>query len=269
MLDWEYVTDAIARAKPVHPPGERSGYHGLSYGFIVGEIIQRVAGLPFSQVVQEELAVPLGLDGLYIGAPDEVLPRAARLIVPERGLLLEGPVVVEHIASALQWVLSRCGVKTHVGGILELSPRGLSSIDFSTAETLRAAMPSHNGLFTARSLAKMYAALAGGGEVDGVRLLSERTVYRASEPQSRPAHAFPWPIDMGWRLGYHRAFTTRGSPEGAFGHYGFGGSGAFADPRRNLAVGLIVNSGQGTPFGDMRTAQIGSAAVRCADERSS
>lgn len=268
MLDWEYVTDAIARAEPVHPPGERSGYHGLSYGFIVGEIIQRLAGVPFSQAVQEQLAEPLGLDGLYIGAPDAALPRAARLIIPKSGLLLEGPVVAEHIASALQWVLSRFGVETHVGGILELSPRGLSSIDFSTAETLRAAMPSHNGLFTARALAKMYAALAGGGEVDGIRLLSQATVDRASEPQSRPRHAFPWPIDMGWCLGYHRAFTTRGSPEGAFGHYGFGGSGAFADPRHNLAVGLIVNSGQGTPFGDLRTAQIGSAAVRCASARS-
>jgi len=267
MLDWKFVTDAIARAEPVHPPGERSGYHGLSYGFIVGEVIQRVTGQSFSQVVQDELAVPLGLDGLYIGAPEEALPRAARLIVPERGLMLEAPVVVEHIASALQWVLSCFGVKTHVGGILELSPRGLGSLDFSTGETLRVAMPSHNGLFTARSLAKMYALLAGGGEFDGVRLLSERSVHRASEPQSRPGHAFPWPIDMGWCLGYHRAFTTRGSPEGAFGHYGFGGSGGFADPRRNLAVGLIVNSGQGTPFGDIRIARIGTAAIRCADKR--
>jgi len=267
MLDWDYVTDAIAHAEPVHPPGERSGYHGLSYGFIIGEIIQRVSGMAFSQVVQEELAVPLGLDGLYIGAPEEVLPRAARLIVPEGGLRLEASVAAERIASGLQWILARFGVETHVGGILELAPRGLGSLDFSTAETLRAAMPSHNGLFTARSLAKMYAVLAGGGEIDGVRLLSERSVARASEPQSRVRHAFPWPIDMGWCLGYHRAFTTRGSPAGAFGHYGFGGSGAFAHPRRELAVGLIVNSGQGTPFGDMRTAQIGAAAVRCADER--
>jgi CubicO group peptidase (beta-lactamase class C family) len=73
---------------------------------------------------------------------------------------------------------------------------------------------------------------------------------------------------MGWCLGFHRAFTTRGSPEGAFGHYGFGGSGAFADPRRKLAVGLIVNSGQGTPFDDLRAAQIGAAAICCADARS-
>ena len=266
MLDWKYVTDAIARAEPVHPPGERSGYHGLSYGFIVGEIIQRVTGQDFSQVVQDEVAVPLGLDGLYIGAPEEALPRAARLIVPEGGLRLDGSALLEQIASKLQWLLSQVGVDTHVGGILELAPRGMSSLDFSTGDTLRVAMPSHNGLFTARSLAKMYAALAGGGEIDGVRLLSERTVMCASEPQSRPRHAFPWPIDMGWCLGYHRAFTTRGIPPGAFGHYGFGGSGAFADPRRNLAVGLIVNSGQGTPFGDMRTAQIGAAAIRSADQ---
>ncbi len=269
MLDWEYVTNAIARAEPVHPPGERSGYHGLSYGFIVGEIIQRVTGQPFSRMVQEQVAEPLGLDGLYIGAPEEALPRAARLIIPERGFLLEGPVVVERAASALQWVLARFGVDTHVGGLLELSPRGLSSLDFSASETLRAAMPSHNGLFTARALAKMYAALAGGGEVEGVRLLSEETVRRLSETQSRPRHAFPWPVDMAWCLGYHRPFTTRGGPEGAFGHYGFGGSGAFAFPRHDLAVGMIVNSGSGTPFADLRMARIATAAIRCATDRSS
>jgi CubicO group peptidase (beta-lactamase class C family) len=268
MLDWELVTDAIARAEPVHPPGERSGYHGLSYGFIVGEVIQRVTGRPFPQVVQEEVAIPLQLDGLYIGAPDGALRHAARIIPPERGFRMEVGVWAEHTASVLQDVLSRFGVETHVGGILELAPRGLGALDFSAAETLQAAMPSHNGLFTARSLAKLYAAWAGGGEVDGVRLLSEETLRRATEPQSRPGHAYPWPIDMGWRLGFHRAFTTRGSPEGAFGHYGFGGSGAFADPRRRLAVGLIVNSGQGTPFGDLRTAQLGTVAIRCADARS-
>jgi CubicO group peptidase (beta-lactamase class C family) len=267
MLDWELVVNAIAEAEPVHPPGERSGYHGLSYGFIVGEIIQRVTGTPFSDVVQRELAIPLEADGLYIGAPEEALEHAARLILPEKGLRMEAAVWVEHLASALQDLLARFGVETHVGGILELAPRGLGALDFSAGETLRVAMPSHNGLFTARSLAKMYAAWAGGGEIDGTRLLSEATLVRATAPQSRPKHAFPWPIEMGWCLGFHRAFTTRGGAEGTFGHYGFGGSGAFADPRRRLAVGLIVNSGQGTPFGDLRTAQLATIAIRCADER--
>lgn len=268
MLDWGAVIDAIARAEPVHPPGERSGYHGLSYGFIVGEIIQRVTGIPFSEAVQKELAEPLGLDGLFVGAPDEAVERAARLIVPKNGLRMEAGVVVERAASLLQDVLGMIGVETHVGGVLELAPRGLGSMDFSAAKTLQVAMPSHNGLFGARSLAKMYAALAGGGEIDGVRLLSRETLQLATTLQTRRRHAYPWPIDMRWCLGYHAAFTTRGRPEGAFGHYGFGGSGAFADPRRQLAVALIVNSGQGTPFGDVRTAQIATAALRSADRRS-
>jgi CubicO group peptidase (beta-lactamase class C family) len=72
---------------------------------------------------------------------------------------------------------------------------------------------------------------------------------------------------MRWRLGYHGVLTTRGIPRRAFGHFGFGGSGAFADPRRDLAVALIVNSGLGTPFGDMRILRIGGAALACADDR--
>jgi len=69
------------------------------------------------------------------------------------------------------------------------------------------------------------------------------------------------PFDMRWRLGYHGIITSRGFPRQAFGHFGFGGSGAWADPRRELAVALIVNCGMGTPFGDTRTARIGGAAL--------
>jgi len=75
------------------------------------------------------------------------------------------------------------------------------------------------------------------------------------------------PIDMRWRLGYHGVFTTRGVPKRAFGHFGFGGSGAWADPGRELAVGLIVNSGLGTPFGDLRIVRMGAAALAGADRR--
>ena len=83
MLDWERVVRGIERAEAAHPPGERTGYHGLSYGYIVGEIIQRVTGKPFAQVVQEEVAEPLAADGMYIGAPPEAIGRAAQLIPPE------------------------------------------------------------------------------------------------------------------------------------------------------------------------------------------
>jgi CubicO group peptidase (beta-lactamase class C family) len=141
------------------------------------------------------------------------------------------------------------------------APRGISSLDFGADATLRAAIPSANGLFTARALARMYAALAGGGTIDSVRLLSHETLARATEVHSPHRGHLVIPFDLRWRLGYHAVFTTRGIPRHAFGHFGFGGSGAWADPSRDLAVALIVNSGMGTPFGDFRVARVSAAAL--------
>jgi CubicO group peptidase (beta-lactamase class C family) len=92
MLDWEHMIRAIERTSPIHTPGERTGYHGLTYGFLVGEIIHRVTGKDLSDVVYQELAKPLGLDGLYVGAPKKALPRAAELIWPRRRFLGPGYV---------------------------------------------------------------------------------------------------------------------------------------------------------------------------------
>ena len=72
---------------------------------------------------------------------------------------------------------------------------------------------------------------------------------------------------MRWRLGYHVAATTRGIFPNGFGHFGFGGSGAWADPDNDLAVALVCNRVAGTPFGDTRMLRIGAATVRCADRR--
>ena len=272
MLDWEYMIRAIERTAPVHQPGERSGYHGLTYGFLVGEILQRVTGRPFSQLVQDEIAQPLGLDGLYIGAPDDALQRAAELISPPPGLLARnGPQVgdaLESAATVCRRLLGIFGIDLDLGSILDaLAPRGISSFDFGADETLRVAIPAANGLFTARSLARMYAALANSGEIDGVRLLSRDTLKRATQVQTPAPRRAVLPFDMRWRLGYHAVFTTRGIPHQAFGHFGFGGSGAWADPSRELALGLIVNGGLGTPFGDLRIARISGAALLSVQHR--
>jgi CubicO group peptidase (beta-lactamase class C family) len=130
---------------------------------------------------------------------------------------------------------------------------------------LDAEVPAMNGVFTARALARMYAMLAGGGILEGTRYMSAETVRRASEVQGRGLDAvvgFP----MAWRLGYHVVGTPRGGilPD-AFGHFGYGGSGAFVDMRRGLAVAMTLNRVAGTPIGDGRILRIATAAVRAAD----
>jgi len=279
MLDWDHMIEAIERAEPIHPPGERTGYHGLTYGFIVGEVLQRVTGERFSDLVEREIAGPLGLDGLYVGAPDEVHDRAAELMwsraaenlrrAPPPGLVVRqvGPLVARG-SDWLRGLLGKVGVDFDLGSLVDaLAPRGITGFKFDSGETLRAAIPAGNGLFTARSLAKMYAALSLGGELDGVRLISSSALAKATERQQSSGRLAVLPFDMRWRLGYHGVATPRGFPRHGFGHFGFGGSGAWADPSRELAVAMIVNCGMGTPFGDTRTARISGAALASVIDR--
>jgi len=267
MLDWEYMVGALERAEPAYEPGSRHGYHALTYGWLAGELIRRVSGRPIARFVEEELARPLGLDGMYVGCPPEqrgriapLAPMAApvgRRLGLQPGAVMGGPV--GRIPAMLGLPVSP---RRFVNALL---PRGIEDVLWGP-EVMDAEIPAANGFFTARSLAKLYAMLAGGGEVGGVRLLSPETVTRMAVVHSRgPDLVLVLP--MGWRLGYHRAFTMGGAVRGAFGHFGFGGSGGWADPRHNLAVAMVCNRGGGTPIGDLRLAELGSAAYRAVSNR--
>jgi len=112
----------------------------------------------------------------------------------------------------------------------------------------------------------MYAALAGGGVLDGERFLSAETLRRATGIQGSGIDivvGFP----MRWRLGYHLAATTKGIIPNGFGHFGYGGSGAWADPDNDLAVAFVCNRVAGTPFGDLRFLRIGAQALTAAMSR--
>src|SRR5690606_11887909 len=195
LLDWELMVLRLVAAQPAHLPGCHSAYHALTYGFLVGEIVRRVSGQPFSEFIGGELAESLGLDGLYVGAPEEALPRAARLMQLPSGsrVARRGPTPnpdaearARRWARRLWWLRRQQGV----AWVLERGLRalgvpadlaqtrrafitpGIGRLDFSDPDVLRASIPAANGLFTARSLARLYAALAGGGSLDGVRLMS-------------------------------------------------------------------------------------------------
>ncbi len=262
MLDWEYMVAALERAEPAYEPGSRHGYHALTYGWLAGELVRRVSGRPIARFVDQELARPLGLDGLYVGCPPEhrgrVAPLAPMAAPLGRRLGLQPGAVMGGPAGRIPALL---GLPVSPRRLVNaLLPRGIEDVLWGP-EVMDAEVPAANGFFTARSLAKLYAMLAGGGQVGGVRLLSPETVKRIAVVHSRgPDLVLALP--MGWRLGYHSAFTTRGTVRGAFGHFGFGGSGGWADPRRDLALAMVCNRGTGTPIGDLRMAELGAAIAR-------
>ena len=267
MLDWEYMVAALERAEPAYEPGTRNGYHALTYGWLAGELIRRVSGRSIARFVEEELARPLDLDGMYVGCPPEQRARVAPLApmaapVGRRLGLQPGAVMGGPIGRIPALLGLPVNPRRFVNALL---PRGIEDVLWGP-EVMDAEIPAANGFFTARALAKLYAMLAGGGQVGGVRLLAPQTLRRVAVVHSRgPDLVLVLP--MGWRLGYHRAFTTRGAVRGAFGHFGFGGSGGWADPRHNLAVAMVCNRGGGTPIGDLRLAEIGTAAYRAVSGR--
>jgi CubicO group peptidase (beta-lactamase class C family) len=263
ILDWDHMVDALASAPA--KPTVRSAYHALTYGWLTGELIQRVTEKSLQDVIHEELVKPLGLDGMYIGAPPEARARAAQLSGrPGSGRPTLMKALFSEGAADLLTAFHRVfGSPIDARHMLDaLVPPGDADALWHD-RILEVPVPAANGLFTARSLARLYAAIAEGGTIDGVELLSPGMIPRMSKIQVHTRDRVI-PIKMGWRLGYHTAFTNRGSLPTAFGHFGFGGSGAWADPTKRLAVAMVNNRLGGTPFGDMRIASIGSAVVSAA-----
>ena len=115
-----------------------------------------------------------------------------------------------------------------------------------TTEFLAAEVPAVNGVFTARSLARLYAALGSDDGLDGVRLWSNKTRRIATQPQVRRRDQIV-PIRLSWRLGYHQPFPTKHTSPSSFGFFGAYGSGGYADPDRRVAVGFVVHQAKRAP----------------------
>jgi CubicO group peptidase (beta-lactamase class C family) len=262
MLDWEHMKRAVAAAKPVHEPGTQHGYHALTFGWLVGGLIEAVGGRSLQAVLQEELVDPLGLDGMFIGMPHNELYRRAELTQGVSKPREPRPDWQESALGALENGLSHLGIELSEFKAA-LNPF-TEDFDWNDEATVMAKIPAANGQFTARSLARMYAMLAGGGELDGVRILSQERVEELSQVHSRSRDRVLI-MPMHWRMGYHRAFALGVKAPEAFGHYGYGGSGAFCDPRRELAVAATLNSGTGTPMGTSFMPRIARAALKAVD----
>ncbi len=165
ILDYDATVAALAAATPDRRRMSGSGYHAVTYGWLVAEIVQRVTGLPFTEVVDREIAQPLGCQDFWYQVPHDERGRIARLF-PRIN-----PVGLDWGVSAS--VLSRVAPTR---GLVEAAmPAGFDELVRDPA-VHDSVMPGWNGVFTARSLARMYGAIAGGGTIDGVKFLDPSTI---------------------------------------------------------------------------------------------
>ncbi len=223
IYDQAAMASALAAQAPVWTPGESSGYHVMTYGYLLNELVLRVTGRDLGQFLREELAGPLGADYM-IGLRDDELERCAEFFAAETGTVLN---VAEMEPGSL---LAR---------VYDQHPDDWSLNDVAWR---RSCIPSATGHGTARGVARLYAAFAGDGEIDGVRVISRSGVEAAVAQQ----HHLP-EVVMGRR--YHQAsgFVLNSPPivtfgsDRAFGHHGVGGSIGMGDLGERLGFCYAPN----------------------------
>ena len=168
ILDWQRGLEYIAGLAPGWTPGTATGYHALTYGWIVGGIVEGASGRQFKDVLDEELARPLGIAGeMYVGIPDGVEDRLTTLEEPG-----PPPPGTPDPVAALPPDHDYFKAMGAAAGI-----------DFNDRDVRRACLPSANGHFTARALARLYGALANGGAIGGVRLVSKARIAEMQRVQ--------------------------------------------------------------------------------------
>jgi CubicO group peptidase (beta-lactamase class C family) len=229
MGDWEWMVDRLAAATPLFPPGTVSAYHSLTWGWLVGELVRRSDGCRRSlgRFVAEDICAPLGITDLHLGVPESEHARVAHLDSDE--------------TAAAETDALRLAVKP---------PQvALTPAIYNRASVLAAEHPGTGMVANARSVARLFAMLANGGELDGVRLLSESRVRALLQPrpnsgevdrvQGRPAR-----IGIGgyWLSGGSASDdAVTGGGDAVLYHPGQGGSIAWADLDSRVAVAVCHN----------------------------
>jgi len=257
MLDWDAMVAAFAGATPRFAPDSANAYQGLSFGWLVGAVVEKVMHEPLRTTITRELFEPLGIaEEAYFGVPASQLGRVAKphikpVALPEPAERAPRPKSTKPTKlSPSQRVMQMLG-RDPLDMRDALLPLKSTKFDWIGDTALQACMPSFNGVFTARALAKIYAMLAAGGEFEGHRYISGSTMRALSTVQSRRMDRV-MPIPMHWRLGYHRVITVgKRAPQG-FGHMGYNGSGAWCDPARELSMAFVTSFSTDSIAGDPR-----------------
>lgn len=248
------MVSALERTRPLWEPGTVAAYHVQTQGYLLGELVRRVDGRPIGAFIRDEITRPLGAD-YWMGLPESEFPRTSDLL-PHPGSRLiaardaEAPdsLRVRALAQNPDWPW-----RTMV-----------NSPEWRTSE-----IASASGHGNARAVARIYAAMAGGGEVDGVRLMQPDTVATLASVQHDQVELVQerhYRQGLGVLLNSPDAVYMGPHPE-AFGHHGIGGSIGFADPVSKVAFGYSVNRMHAVGTNGPRAARLIDAVYAALEER--
>jgi CubicO group peptidase (beta-lactamase class C family) len=270
------IVEIIAASPTDWEPGSKLAYHALTFGWIAGEIVRRVAGRTVGQYFADEIATPLGLDA-FIGTPADQVHRVARTVSADPSLL------PRYLRKTLEKTLAAAKDPTSLTGRAMLLHQGETIFDhaddvFSDTDFLQLEVASGHGTATARAIARLFAMQAGGGELDGVRVLSREIVEDGSRPiLSEPDYVMA-DVEVGQRFAKRLAKISRtkgflgnasipglgprfGPNPDAFGAEGLGGQHGWCDVRSRIAVGYVRSQ---HAFVDGAQAHLDSLLYSCA-----
>ncbi|RNM12515.1 serine hydrolase domain-containing protein [Nocardioides pocheonensis] len=232
LYDWTAATDRLAATAPQWEPGTAVGYHSLTQGFLVGELVRRITGHTVGDFFAAEIAAPLGAD-FWIGLPAELDDRVAPTIPPT--------------GRGEDYTAGSSAPDAPPSRGTAMSVRDANSVPWRRSE-----IPAAGGVGNARSVALVQSVMACGGTVGSVRLLAPETCDRAwTEQSSGDDRVLGMPVS--WGLGWARL-------GGAYGWGGWGGALVMIDPTQRLVVAYATNQMR-EPAYDDRGMQIAMAAL--------
>ena len=246
--DWDYMCDLIARQKPFWQPGNKVGYHALTLGWIVGELIRRTSGKSVGANIREILSRPLGLD-LWCGLPEDIEPRVARMIPSPVG---DDFGAIYQKAAADPESISALALDNDGGWLnrLAIDPE-TGCLPADSRASHAAEIPAANNIANARALAGAYRPFALGGGADGLTFVGPSTLLGMEEISSATDIDQTTQGKSAWTLGFNkgrdkrlrRSDPLKGAIIGrrGFGHTGAGGSFGFADPGAAVSFGYTIN----------------------------
>jgi CubicO group peptidase (beta-lactamase class C family) len=244
LYDWDAICERLAVQTPWWEPGTASGYHAITQGYLQGEIVRRVTGRSVGTFFREDVAGPLGAD-FHIGLDPAHDGRVGELVPPATPPQSAGPVEPGSISERTMGSVKLDGTE----------PR--------TSAWRRAEIPAAGGIGNARSVARVHSALACGGEVDGVRLMSEATVARILEEQTNGTDlVLAVPMRFGMGFGLNGSLMPISPNERAFFWGGWGGSLAIIDLDARVSIAYVMNRMEADLLGDLRGGMVAASVYQ-------